>query len=79
MGLVIGAEEWEALANDLDNVGDVFDLATLFLEICLVLGAISLVIDQWKLKKVFFTSMIVLGLVGFVIGIFAEIQGIQVG
>lgn len=64
MGRVVGAEEWKAKANALSDAGNVFDYATFFLQVCLVLGAISLILQQERLRTTFFTAMIVLGLVG---------------
>jgi hypothetical protein len=64
MGKVVGAKEWESEAMALGGVGDVFDYSTLFLQICLVLGAISLVVQGGTTRRTFFLGMIVLGLVG---------------
>lgn len=64
MGKIIGAKEWEAKANALGEVGDIFDFANFFLQLCLVMGAVSLVLDQEKLKQFFFTCMLVLGSIG---------------
>lgn len=77
-GVVIGAQEWEEEANKLDAVGNVFDLATLFLELSLVIGAISLILDQKKLKKVFFYMMTGIGAVGVVISAVGIYQGLGV-
>jgi len=77
MGKVIGAEEWKAKADALNDVGDVFDYSTLFLQICLVMGAISLILQDDRLRNVFFTSMIVLGLVGLGFSILAFVQAAQ--
>ncbi len=46
MGQVTGAKEWEARAEALGGVGDVFDHGTFFLQLCLVLGAISLILHS---------------------------------
>jgi hypothetical protein len=60
----IGAKEWESKAAALGEAGDQYDLATLFLQMCLVLGAIALVLQQKGLKYVFVASMIGLGVIG---------------
>lgn len=64
MGKVVGAKEWEGKAGVLDGVGNTFDTSTLFLQICLVLGAISLVVEGGATRRTFFGGMIVLGLLG---------------
>ncbi|HYO14258.1 MAG TPA: DUF4337 domain-containing protein [Thermoanaerobaculia bacterium] len=64
MGQVVGAKQWESQAISLGGVGDVFDNATLFLQMCLVLGAISLVLQKDGTRKSFFYGMIGLGLIG---------------
>lgn len=66
-GQVIGAEEWEVKENTLDDVGNLMDTATLFLEVSLVLGAISLIFHSRSLKRIFFIFMNVLGATGTVI------------
>lgn len=64
MGQVVGAKQWESQAISLGGVGDVFDNGTLFLQMCLVLGAISLVLQKDGTRKSFFYGMIGLGLIG---------------
>jgi hypothetical protein len=64
MGKVTGAEEYGATADKLGEAGDVFDFATLFLQICLVMGAISIVLQQEKMKWAFLFVMISLGTIG---------------
>lgn len=71
MGKVIGAEEWEAEAALLGNAGDFFDRATLFLQLCLVLGAISLISPTDASKRNFFLAMIIFGVVGSLISGYA--------
>jgi hypothetical protein len=73
MGVVIGAKEWETKANALDKAGDSFDLGTLFLQICLVMGAIGLVSQNAKSKNLFLFAMIFLGCLGIFFGIKAFI------
>lgn len=74
LGHVIGAKEWESKASALDNAGDSFDLATLFLQICLVLGAISLVIQHDRMRNLFFLGMAVLGILGLAFSLIAYNQ-----
>ncbi|HKH49654.1 MAG TPA: DUF4337 family protein [Thermoanaerobaculia bacterium] len=64
MGKVIGANEWEAQALGLGKAGDIFDYSTFFLQLCLVAGAISLILQIDRMRWTFFFSMVLLGLVG---------------
>ncbi len=65
LGRVIGAKEWEKKLDVLGRAGDKFDLAVLFLQLCLVVGAVSLVLQEDRLKLAFFCGMVLLGGVGF--------------
>lgn len=64
MGKVVGAEEWEAEAGRLGKAGDVFDISTFFLQLCLVAGAISLILQVDRMRWSFFSAMVLLGTVG---------------
>ena len=64
LGRVTGAKEYEALAGHLGIAGDRFDLGTLFLQLCLVIGAISLILKSEAQKKFFFAACILLGGIG---------------
>jgi len=66
MGKVIGAKEWEAKAAVLGDAGDLFDVATFFLQLCLVGGAISLILQVDRIRWTFFGAMVLLGLAGTV-------------
>lgn len=79
MGKVIGAEEWKGKAAALDEAGNTFDTSTFFLQICLVLGAISLILQQDRMRRTFFTAMIVLGLAGTAFSVMAFLQAGAVG
>lgn len=64
LGQIKGAQEWQAEAERLGGAGDIFDRATLFLQMCLVFGAVSLVLQTPRTRVVFFMTMVVLGSVG---------------
>jgi hypothetical protein len=64
MGQVTGAAEWEAKAAALGDAGDLFDYSALFLQLSLVLGAISLVTQNQKPRIAFFLLMVVLSVIG---------------
>lgn len=66
LGQIKGAKDWEGEIDALDSAGDVFDMGTLFLQLCLVLGAISLIMKEPRIRWSFFTAMLVLGGVGIV-------------
>ncbi|MCU0415936.1 MAG: DUF4337 domain-containing protein [Cytophagaceae bacterium] len=71
LGNIIGAKEWENTAEVLGKAGDYFDLSTLFLQICIVFGAISLVIQKLSTRKIFMYLMILIGIIGSVFTILA--------
>jgi hypothetical protein len=74
LGQVKGAREWEAEAKALGAVGDTFDIATFFLQICLVMGAVSLILKGERMRNVFYGLMVVLGGVGTVFSVMAYTQ-----
>lgn len=71
MGQVTGGKEWETKAAALGEAGDQFDYATLFLQIALVIGAISLVVQGTGMRRAFFLAMIILGIIGSVFTVIA--------
>ncbi|MCE7875049.1 DUF4337 family protein [bacterium CPR1] len=52
------------MARELGKVGDVFDQGTLYLQMCLVMGAIGIISRQEGMKRAFFACMLLLGLLG---------------
>lgn len=63
MGKVIGAKQWEERSMKLGEVGDTFDLAMLYFQISLVIGAIALGLQNQKMKNIFFIIMLLLACV----------------
>ena len=63
-GRVIGANEIEAQLAILSTAGDRFDIAILLYQVCLVPGAVSLVLRKPSLQTIFFRGMWLLGLIG---------------
>jgi hypothetical protein len=63
-GQVFGTKPWQQKLAVLGEAGDSFDLATLWLQIALVFGAISLIINSDKLKKTFYYALVVGALIG---------------
>lgn len=70
-GAVTGAEEWGEKADGLDSAGDIFDRATLFLQLCLVVGAITLILQDARSRRAFFVLVNLLGIIGTVIAVVA--------
>lgn len=66
LGRVTGAKEYETLTEVLGKAGDKFDLGTLFLQLCLVIGAISLILKEPIQKTLFFGACLLLGAIGIV-------------
>jgi len=64
LGKVIGAQEWEQEIEKLDKAGAKTDIADLFLQICLVMGAVSLVMQKPRYKLMFLGLAGVLGIIG---------------
>ena len=78
LGRVIGAKQWETKAEALGEAGDSFDYAALFLQLSLVLGAISLIVQNARPRQVFFFAMITLGAVGTVFAVIAFRQALTI-
>ena len=74
LGQVKGAREWEAEAKALGAAGDTFDMATFFLQICLVMGAVSLILKGERMRNSFYALMVLLGVVGAVYSVMAFVQ-----
>lgn len=70
-GKVVGAKEIETKVTRLANAGDRFDLATLFLQLSIVMGAIGIVMKRENVKSVFVTIMSLLGFTGIVVSVLA--------
>jgi hypothetical protein len=70
-GQIVGTEAWEDTLATLGAAGDKFDLSTLWLQLSLVLGAVSLVLQAQRLKTIFYGAMVLGGVVGTVFGVLA--------
>ena len=71
LGQVIGAVEYQEKIEVLGKAGDQFDFSNLFFQMCLVMGAISLVIKKQKLQLIFFYVMVSLGSIATIFSIIA--------
>jgi len=66
MGAIVGAAEWDHKARQLGAAGGKFDLATLLLQLSVVLGPISLVSSIPIMRRSFFRATVLVGLVGVI-------------
>lgn len=73
-GQIKGAMEWEQEVERLGAAGDTFDLSVLFLQICLVMGAISLILKGERMRNFFYVTMLGLGGIGIYFSAAAFLQ-----
>ncbi|OYT91662.1 MAG: hypothetical protein CFE43_11995 [Burkholderiales bacterium PBB3] len=78
MGKVKGAQEWEVAVTLYEEAGDIFDLSALFLQLSLVLGSISLLLNRPSVRNSFYGGMVGLGVVGlyFLVQAFVMVGGL---
>ncbi|AZQ57918.1 DUF4337 domain-containing protein [Maribacter sp. MJ134] len=71
LGIIVGVKEWEQLAEQYDEATKKFDLGMLFFQICIVLGAVCIIIyDNPKLQKGFIILMVVCGIIGIIMSVY---------
>ncbi len=71
MGKIIGINEWEQLTQDYDSATQKLDLGKLLFQICIVLGAVCIVIrENKKLQKNFISLMLMFGAIGILISVY---------
>lgn len=68
-GHIVGTKAWEQKLEILGRAGDKFDIATLWLQIALVFGAISLILNSEKLKVSFYYALVIGSLIGTGFGV----------
>jgi len=71
---IISATEWEENAHHYHKMGNDFALAALFLQLCLVMGAVSLMIHEASIRKTLLVIFLSSGAVGIVFSVVAYIQ-----
>jgi hypothetical protein len=76
MGKVIGAKEWEKTIEYYGGLGDKLAIASLFMQISIVMGGMALVLQQANQKKRFFWAMSILGILGVCIGLWTYFSAI---
>lgn len=71
MGEIIGVKEWQQLAATYDYATKKFDYGMLFFQICIVLGAVCIIIyDNPILQKSLIVLMIIFGITGTFLSIY---------
>lgn len=78
LGQVRGAKEWAVESDAYGVVMEWFDFANLLLQICLVIGAISLVVRSPAARRYFYRGAVGMGLVGLAIGVYGFLQYLAV-
>ncbi len=71
LGKVVGAKELEGKIKVLGDAGERFDLANLFLQLSMVMGAIGILVKEHRLKWVFLTLLFMMGCIGTVFSFLA--------
>jgi hypothetical protein len=79
MGVVVGAKELEERQEKLSESGDKFDIATLFLQISLVLGAIGLIAKNPGVRLYFLAGLVSLGIIGSIFCVWAYRLAFAIG
>lgn len=71
MGVITGVKEWQQLAATYDYATKKFDYGMLFFQICIVLGAVCIIIyDNPILQKSLIILMIIFGITGTILSIY---------
>ncbi len=71
---IISAAEWEEKAHKYHVMGNDFAMAALFLQLCLVIGAVSLMIHEKMIRTVLLSIFIASGTAGIIYSIIAYIK-----
>jgi hypothetical protein len=70
MGVIVGVKEYENQVENLDRITPIFDISKVFFQICLVLGAVSIIIiDNPRLQKSMVALMVILGIIGIILSL----------
>jgi hypothetical protein len=63
-GKVKGGAEWDETLAILGRAGEVFDESTLWLQLSLVIGSVSLLLNDPRMKWLFYVATVALGAIG---------------
>jgi hypothetical protein len=69
LGKVIGGKEYDSHLITLGEAASYFDLAAMLFQICLVIGAIGIMMNQANLKWIFFNSTLATGVTGSILSL----------
>ena len=72
--MVISATEWEGRAHKYHVMGNDYAMSALFLQLCLVLGAVSLMLHEKRIRTTLLSIFAISGVVGIVYSIIAYIK-----
>ena len=64
LGKIVGAKEYDGFIESLGTAGDFFDIASMLLQICLVIGAIGIIINRESVKGHFLKITLATGCIG---------------
>jgi hypothetical protein len=64
MGQIIGAKEYDGMADSYGVSSDFFTYATVYIQLALVIGALALIVNAQTSRRIFFALMIGLGAYG---------------
>lgn len=71
MGKITGVKEWQELAATYDYATKKFDYGMLFFQICIVLGAVCIIIyDNPLLQKSLIVLMVIFGITGSILSVY---------
>jgi hypothetical protein len=69
LGKLVGAKEYEQQIDRLAGAGDYFDIASMLFQLCLVTGAVGIVVAHASMKWAFFQMTVCIGLTGVAISV----------
>ncbi len=78
LGKVVGVKDYEKTAEELGLAGDDFDTGSLLLNLCLVFGAVAIILQEDKTRRVFFWTLVAFGAAGTIFTILAYIKAISI-
>ncbi|TVZ14516.1 DUF4337 domain-containing protein [Maribacter sp. MAR_2009_72] len=74
LGKITGVKEWQELAASYDYATKKFDYGMLFYQICIVLGAVCIIIyDNPLLQKSLIVLMIIFGIIGSILSVYGYV------
>lgn len=78
LGKVIGVKDYEKTAEELGTAGDDFDTGSLLLNLCLVFGAVAIILQEERTRLIFFWMLVGFGTAGSIFTIIAYVKAIAI-